>query len=329
MASSPTQTHHDSEEPSTSSDSRTKAKFAARNLRIDTHLPYKDDDPATCKLVRGSPVTAIPPVPAKSEKRKKGPNGVPMGSLLAPKSVFTPPLPFRCHKPEWRPPRFHRGSRPHCPEKLCLSGIRRRRYIDKNQRRVYAARGTASLSPQAIPADVPLIRVPAVRVPQATVSGARVPKTEVPPAQVSPAKASPAKATPSVASTEAESVLGAIPFTDPQSPIYSSSGDSLPEIMTRQRKQKKQTTHNEEHCGQIYQAHYARSSVTESPCNQESVVCRREERDECECTLCEDCCLVLAAMGMGMTVLLSVSTAISKVGTWLVSLTPPEEYRRY
>jgi hypothetical protein len=327
MASSPTQAQHGSEELSTSSESRKKAKLAASNLRIDTRLLYKDDDPSTCKLVRGSPVTTVPPLPAKSEKRKKGPSGVPMDSLLAPKSVFTPPLPFRHDEPDWRPPRFDRGSRPHCPEKLDLSCIPRERYIVKNGRRVYAIRGTASLSPKAIPADVPFIRVPAVHAPRAKVSEA--PETAVPPAQVSPMKASPANTTPSVASTEAESVLGAMPFTDPQSPIYSSSGDSLPEIMTRQRRQKKEATDNEEHCRQIYQAHYSRSSVTESPCNEESVVCRREERDECECTLCEDCCVVLAGLGMGMAVLLSVSTAISKVGHWLVSLTPPEEYRRY
>ncbi|KAI8682600.1 hypothetical protein NCS56_00383200 [Fusarium sp. Ph1] len=325
MASSPTQTHQDSEEPAAGSSSKRKAKLAAGSLRINTNLPYKDDGLSTCRLVRGSPVTTIPPLPAKSEKRKKGPSGVPMDSLLAPKSVFTPPLPFRRDEPGWRPPRFDRGSRPHCPKKLDLSSFPRQRFV-KNGRRFYATRGTASLSPQAIPADVPLIRVPAVHAPRAKVSGA--PETAVPLAQVSSMKVSPANTAPSVASTEAESVLGAMPFTDPQSPIYSSS-DSLPEIMTRQRRQKKQTTHNEEHCRQIYQAHYSRSSVTESPCNQESVVRRREERDECECTLCEDCCLVLAAMGMGMTVLLSVSTAISKVGTWLVSLTPPEEYRRY
>ena len=249
-----------------------------------------------------------------------------MDSLLAPKSVFTPPLPFRRDEPGWRPPRFDRGSRPHCPEKLDLSSFPRQSFV-KNGRLFYAIRGTALLSPQAIPADVPLIRVPKVHAPRAKVS--KAPETAVPPTQVSPMKASPANTTPSVASTETESVLGAMPFTDPQSPIYSPSSDSLPEIKARQRRQKKQTTHNEEHCRQIYQAHYSRTSVTESPCNQESVVCRREEQDECECTLCEDCCLVLAAMGMGMTVLLSVSTAISKVGTWLVRLTPPEEYRRY
>ncbi|EEU46752.1 uncharacterized protein NECHADRAFT_77457 [Fusarium vanettenii 77-13-4] len=274
MASTPTQTQHDPKKPSASSDSKSKAKFAARNLRIDTHLPYKDDDPSTCTLARGSPVTAIPPLPPKSEKRKKGPSGVPMDSLLAPKSVFTPPLPFRRDEPGWRPPRFDRGSRPHCPEKLYLSDIHRWRYIDKYGRRVYATRNTALLSPQAIPADVPLIK-PTARAPQAKVSEEKVPETAIPPTQVSPMKASP-----SMVSTEPESVLSRMPFTDPSSPISSASSDSLPEIMTRQRRKRreemKQATHSEEDFSeedfrQIYQANYPRLRVTETPRNQEAV----------------------------------------------------------
>lgn len=321
MASSMTQAQHDAKKPFAGSNPNKKARLAAGSLRINTDLPYTDDDPATCRLVRGSPVTAIPPLPAKSKKRKKGPGGVPMNSLLAPKSVFTPPLPFRRDDPGWRPPRFGRGSRPHCPEKLDLSRVPRGGFV-KNGRRVYATRGTASRSLKAIPASVHLIKVPAVHAPRA-----KAPETAAPPAQVSPMKVSPANTIPSMISTVAESVLGGMPFTDPQTPIYSSC-DSLPEIKTRQRK-KKQKTHNEEHGSQIYQAHYAPSSVAESPCNQEPLVRPREERDEFECTLCEDCCVVLTGLGMGMTVLLSVSTALSKVGDWLVSLTPPEEYRRY
>ncbi|KAI8721821.1 hypothetical protein NCS52_00324600 [Fusarium sp. LHS14.1] len=325
MASTPTPPQEDPKKPSASSDSKSKAKSAARNLRIDTHLPYKDDDSSTCTLVRGSPVTAIPPLPPKSEKRKKGPSGVPMDSLLAPKSVFTPPLPFRLDEPDWRPPRFDRGSRPHCPEKLYLSDIHRWRYIDKYGRRVYATRDTVPLSPQAIPANVPLIK-PTARAPQAKVSEEKVPETAIPPAQVSPMKASP-----SMASTEVESVLSRMPFTDP-SPISSASSDSLPEIMTRQRRkrreEKKQATPTEEEFRQIYQANYPRLRVTETLRNQEPMVRRREERDDCECTSCDDCCVVLASVGMGMTILITVSTAMSKVGDWLMGI-KPEEYRRY
>ncbi|RSL49658.1 hypothetical protein CEP53_009081 [Fusarium sp. AF-6] len=115
-----------------------------------------DDDQYTCKPAKSSPVTAIPPpVPAKSEKRKKGPSAVPMDSLLAPKSVCTPPLPFRRDEPDWRPSRFGRGSRPHCPEKLDLSVLPRKRYFVKNGRRVYARRGKAAPSPRIISARDP------------------------------------------------------------------------------------------------------------------------------------------------------------------------------
>ncbi|RSL45688.1 hypothetical protein CEP54_014165 [Fusarium duplospermum] len=189
---------HDLEEPTVSPGSRRKAKRAC-NLRIDTHLSYKDDDPVTCKLVKGSPVTVIPPVPAKSEKRKKGPSAVPMDSLLAPKSVYTPPLPFRRDEPDWRPPQFGRGSRSHCPEELDLSVLPRKHYFVKNGRRVYARRGTTLLPPQIIPAEDPLDKVPPVAAPLS-----QVPEAQLPPAQVSPMKASPFRATPTMTSTEEE-----------------------------------------------------------------------------------------------------------------------------
>ncbi|RSM18195.1 hypothetical protein CDV31_002920 [Fusarium ambrosium] len=230
MASSLPQPNHDPQEPMVSPGSIRKAKLAALKLRIDTHLSYKDDDQYTCKPAKSSPVTAIPPpIPAKSEKRKKGPSAVPMDSLLAPKSVYTQPLPFRRDDPDWRSPRFGRGSRPRCPEKLDLSVLPRKRYFVKNGRRVYARRGKAALSPRIIPTGDPLVKTSPAAAPLS-----QVPEAQLPPAQISPMRVSPFKALPAMTSTGAESVLGTIPFTDPQSPIYSASSlstDSLHEVM--------------------------------------------------------------------------------------------------
>ncbi|KAJ4319504.1 hypothetical protein N0V84_006327 [Fusarium piperis] len=327
MASSPT---HGSENPVASSGTKNKVKLAARNLRIDPHLPYKDDDPSTCELTRGSPVAATPPLPAKSKRRKTGPGAVPMDSLLAPKStVFTPPLPFRRDEPAWRPPRFDRGSRPRCPKRLDLSTIPRLPYFMKNGIRVYATRGTTTLPPLVIPAEVPIVRVPAVRVP------IQVPENAIPPAQVSPMKAFPKKTAAGLASTDTDPVLGPMPFPDPQTPICTPSSNSLPEIMTRQRrrrKQQKQAKQNRARYTQVNQDDCSPALVAENPREeqqQNSLACQRERRDECDCTLCEDCCVILTSLGMVMTIFLSVSTALSKAGEWLVSLTPPEEFLGY
>lgn len=326
MASSPAQVD---QKPAAGSASKRKVKFAGGNLRIDTHAHHKQDGPS-CEPVRGSPATTTttPPVPAKSGKRsEKGPESVPMDALLAPKSTaFTPPLPFRRGEPAWRPPRFVRGSRPRCPEKLDLSTIPRRRFM-RNGRRVYAARGTATLPPPVIPAEVPLAKAPATHAPKAKASKAKVPTDAVPPAQVSPMKASSENTAPGIASTSAKPTR--MPFPGPQSPVYSPSSDSMPEIATRQNRRRRQ---NGESHARVNQGRRSPVPVTRrnrrNEQQRDSLVRRREARDECSCTLCEDCCLILTTLGVGMTVLLSVSAAISEAGQWLASLIPPEEYTR-